>query len=306
MPPAATHTANPQEPLTALADDTVVNQFLSQISERWGSGIVAVILYGSYLRGARDTLLDFYVLLDQPCRTSSRMERLTMAALPPNVFFLTGPGDSAAKVAAMGFDQLMRAVEIDFHSYFWARFVQPFYTVFARDEASRKALSQLPVRAAATAIRETLPLMPPNFSARELWVKTFRETYRAELRSEGPERSESLVTGNHEVLSALLNEVGPLNDLVAGEESWAQPEVSGWKLWISRQRWRARRITGKVLSLARLFKAAFTFNDPLGYVLWKVERHSGIRETASERQRRHPLVFGWGVLWRLYRRGGFR
>jgi len=56
----------------------------------------------------------------------------------------------------------------------------------------------------------------------------------------------------------------------------------------------------------RLGKAAFTFNDPLDYVLWKVERHSGIHVEPTALQRRHPLLFAWPLLWRLYRRGGFR
>ena len=37
---------------------------LSQIKQRYGQGLLAVLIYGSYLRGKRDTLLDFYVLLD--------------------------------------------------------------------------------------------------------------------------------------------------------------------------------------------------------------------------------------------------
>ena len=40
------------------------DQLLDQIRERYGQGLQAVLIYGSYLRGKRDTLLDFYVLLD--------------------------------------------------------------------------------------------------------------------------------------------------------------------------------------------------------------------------------------------------
>ena len=40
------------------------DQLLGQIRERYGQGLLAVLIYGSYLRGKRDTLLDFYVLLD--------------------------------------------------------------------------------------------------------------------------------------------------------------------------------------------------------------------------------------------------
>ena len=40
------------------------DQLLNQIQKRYGQGLMAVLIYGSYLRGKRDTLLDFYVLLD--------------------------------------------------------------------------------------------------------------------------------------------------------------------------------------------------------------------------------------------------
>jgi hypothetical protein len=68
----------------------------------------------------------------------------------------------------------------------------------------------------------------------------------------------------------------------------------------------ARRAYGKAVCLLRLMKAAFTFEGGADYILWKIERHSGVRVEASPFQRRHPLLGGWGLLWRLYRQGAFR
>jgi len=67
-----------------------------------------------------------------------------------------------------------------------------------------------------------------------------------------------------------------------------------------------RRIQGKALSLLRLAKAVFTFRGGVDYILWKLERHSGVKIEASERVRRHPLIYGWGLAWRLYRQGILR
>ena len=36
-------------------------------------------------------------------------------------------------------------------------------------------------------------------------------------------------------------------------------------------------------------------------VLWKIERHSGRPVEITERQRRHPFLFAWPVLFRLLR-----
>ena len=49
-------------------------------------------------------------------------------------------------------------------------------------------------------------------------------------------------------------------------------------------------------------KTAGTFDDWVPYILWKVERHSGEPVEVTDRQRRHPLIFGWPVLFRLLRR----
>ena len=54
--------------------------------------------------------------------------------------------------------------------------------------------------------------------------------------------------------------------------------------------------------MIRLIKSALTFGDWLPYALWKLNRHSGVTIELTERQRRHPLIFGWPVLIRLIRR----
>jgi hypothetical protein len=63
---------------------------------------------------------------------------------------------------------------------------------------------------------------------------------------------------------------------------------------------------GKLLNLARLVKAAFTFQGGLDYVLWKVKRHSGVEIQVTDWQRRHPVLAAPSLAWKLYRRGAFR
>jgi len=62
----------------------------------------------------------------------------------------------------------------------------------------------------------------------------------------------------------------------------------------------------KTIAFVRLLKSATTFGDWLPYILWKVERHSGEPLIVSERQRRHPFIFGWPVFLELLRRGVLR
>ena len=60
-----------------------------------------------------------------------------------------------------------------------------------------------------------------------------------------------------------------------------------------------RRPLAKFIYLLALLKSIATFGDWLPYVLWKLERHTGNQVELTERQRRHPLIWGWPVLLRV-------
>jgi hypothetical protein len=70
--------------------------------------------------------------------------------------------------------------------------------------------------------------------------------------------------------------------------------------------WRLRRWQGKILTVLRLAKAAFTFQDSINYAAWKIERHTGVRVEVTPMLRRHPVLWGFKVSWRLLRRGVLR
>jgi hypothetical protein len=70
--------------------------------------------------------------------------------------------------------------------------------------------------------------------------------------------------------------------------------------------WRILKPLRKTICLIQLLKSAATFGDWLPYVLWKLERHSGTPIVLSDRQRRHPLIWGWPVFLRVLRRRDLR
>jgi hypothetical protein len=123
--------------------------------------------------------------------------------------------------------------------------------------------------------------------------RAFEETYRAELRSEGSERATELVKADAEryrrVTALALSAVGNMASADACTAAW-----------------RRRRRTSKLLNVARLMKATFTFDGALDYVLWKVKRHSGVVLPVTDWQRRHPLLSAPVLAWKLYRLGAFR
>lgn len=287
------------------------DQLIDAIRRRYGSGVSAILIYGSYLRGKRDTLLDFYVLLENYAAMRSRGQAALARALSPNVFQVQcgdPPAEARAKVAVMTLERFEHAMSHDFHSYFWARFAQPSGLLYCRDEATRERVAGAIVQASATFVKAVVPLLPAEFSAADLVGHGFSLTYRSELRSEPSGYAAGLYghdTAWYESQVALLAGAGLCYH--AGARPGMYVNETGRA---GRRRaylaWWSRRLQGKALSVLRLLKAVLTFDRGFEYLLWKIGRHSGERIELTKRQRKYPLLFGWPVLWRLYRRGAFR
>jgi hypothetical protein len=126
--------------------DPQVDALVSAMRERFGEAVDAIVLYGSFTRGQRDTLLDLYVLM-RDLDSLSTFHRF-LARLPPNVYQVN-VGGIRAKVAVMTFGQLERGVQRDVAPYFWARFAQPSAVVYQRDAAARARFVRLVANAAA-------------------------------------------------------------------------------------------------------------------------------------------------------------
>ena len=293
------------------ADLQTLQPLISEIRAKHGASLLAILVYGSWLRGKRDTMLDFYVLLDDYSTLDSFWQGLMCRLLPPNVYHIhlqQGGDEQRAKYALLTLKRFCNAVKHDFHSYFWARFAQPCKIVHARDEAVRTALEVAFNDAAVSFVRRVLPQLPERFSSRELWTFGLALTYRCELRTESSNRPETIYEYNAAACDRVTRSLAGANMSYSrgdqDDEFDSHVGISARRL--SRVTWWSRRAQGKLLSVLRLGKAAFTFNDPLQYLLWKIERHTGIYIEPSPRQLRHPLIFAWPLLWRLYRRGAFR
>lgn len=283
---------------TSTPDDPALTAIVTTLQRRYGDSLEAIVLYGSYLLGKRDSLLDCYALLNDRGRTvQGNWQWLLQRLLPPNVYYLSRAelgADAHAKCATVTVDQLRHAISNDSHSYFWSRFAQPCAVLYSADESAAQTVLRLRAAAIARCIAEASQLVRTEHSSREFWLQLFKATYSAELRAESPERAGLLVDANHAYYDTLYN---------AGNAA-ATPKTRSDRA--QQSLWRRRRWRGKTLSVLRLMKASLTFSDGLDYLLWKVERHSGVHLEASERQRRYPLLFAWPLIWRAYRRGGFR
>lgn len=285
---------------------------------RYGDAVLGVLYYGSCFRTGTeaDGILDIFLIVDE---YASIYERRLLAVanhvLPPNVFYAEMEIDGKTlrtKYAVISLQQFEHRTSARcFHTFFWARFAQPCALTYARDAAVQRRVATALAGAARTFIGRSLALQPETFSSATLWTNALRASYRTELRPEAPGAAARLVAANdarYTKLTELLVDQIPqlVRDTAAADEPVFRSGLSVWQRRRGRFAWLIRRPQGKLINLLRIMKAAFTFDGGVDYVLWKIERHSGVRVEATPMLRRHPLLACWPTVWRLYRAGAFR
>ena len=289
---------------------------LQPLEARFGEALLGVILYGSCRRRDQvdEGLVDLLVIVSSYRQAyGSGMSAAFNRLLPPNVYYLEADspqGRLRCKYAVISLGQFQRRCRHPVDLYFWARFSQPSRLVLARSDTLANTLTNTLAETLAAARAQAArhfagsikPLAPPLAMPVDFWSYALATTYRCELRPEPPSAARRLIEADADYwtgLSGLLAEEGQATSTTA-------TTASGLRRMKVRMAWALRRLTGKLYNLARLFKAAGTFSNGIDYIVWKVERHSGVRVEPTERMRRHPRLAAWGLAWRMWRQKGFR
>jgi hypothetical protein len=297
-----------------------VQVLIDEILARHGQAAQGILFYGSCLRTGDDLdgLIDLYLLVDSYRKAYSGTgvgPAILNALLPPNVFYLEREFEGQTvrtKYAVLSLADFLKGTSKRwFHSYLWGRFSQPTGILYARSEKVADLVLKGFARSVLTFTHRVLPRMDTEFTARQLWSRGLELSYRAELRSERPEKRARLVDAApqyYEDVTRLSMDTPPYPvAAIAGTDPIQyRLDISDGARLISRFAWGLRSWQGKLLSVLRLVKAMTTFEGGVDYILWKIKRHSGVTVDVEPRLRRHPLLAMWVLSWRLYRRGGFR
>jgi hypothetical protein len=282
-----------------------IRAFAAQLAQDIGAE--AVLFYGSILRtGDLTGVLDYYVLTARP--PAGRLEPW----LWPRVGYRQaelGGETLRAKIAVMSLPTFRRAAAGQtLDTTVWARFVQPAAIVHAASPAAEAEVVQAIAAAAETAARYAALLGPARGLAEDYWAALFRSTYRAEFRVEPPGRERQILAYDKARYDALL----PLA-WASGGVRFSQtgadlaPQLSNGERRRLRAAWRRRALAGKPLNIARLTKAAFTFEGETRYAAWKIERHTGVQIPITPFRERYPILAAPAAalaLWRARRRRG--
>ena len=288
-----------------------VQSFAAHIAAQYPGAARAVLFYGSCLRSEQldGQMLDFYLIVST---YEAAYDRKWMATwnrrLPPNVFPFQHEG-LMAKVAVLS--------EEDFHDLnrpaasavsVWARFAQPSRLVWAADEAARSMTARAISGAAPTLLNAALALTEREVGVLDLWQSGFQMTYGAELRAERNDRPASVVEFDPERYArfgqAALQHT-PIANETRGDNIHILPDPYG-RIMQERRRWPALRRNGKLLTVARLAKAAFTYAGGIDYLAWKINRHAGTHIEIKPWQRKWPLVAALFLVPKLLAKGAVK
>jgi hypothetical protein len=257
-------------------------------------------------------VLDYYLLVDDYAAAyGSRFLALLNRALPPNVFYveIDHAGERLrAKYAVFSQRDFAARAGGGPDARVWARFCQPARLVWASDAAARADALASVVRATRTAAAQMLSWLPGDASEQRvepasLWTRGFRETYGSELRGEPGGTIDALYEAQpqrYDRVAELALASDPRFAVRADGDALRVASDPAWRA-AARRAGSVRRRAAKALTFLGLVKTTLTFDDWVSYALWKLERHSGRPVEVTERQRRHPFVYGWPVLFRLLR-----
>ena len=308
---------NQDSPDTKSIAAPSLQYLVDALLSRHGSGINSMLFYGSCLRSGNvfDGLVDLYLIVDNyRSFYGNRRQALANWILPPNVLYIelpVGENTLRCKYTVVSSADFERGASRWFETYIWGRFTQPVDVIHCRDEQSRAHINTQLNQCAINFLNKVLPRLPAEGTIEALWRVGLQFSYGVELRAEGKVRAKELIQADHDYYverfkSAADHLKFDVEIISAADTPRYRADVPTLYRHLSRLSWPLRRIEGKTLSVFRVVKALFTFEGGVDYLIWKLERHSGQTIVISDRVRNYPLIFIWGLLFRLYRRGVFR
>ena len=283
------------------------------VAAAFGPAAAAVIHYGSHAQrsGARpESAHDFFVIVDRyadayralhaAARTRFRPATATLLAhvLPPNVVRLAAPlppRTLQAKCAVFSLRDFARACSPRARDHFaQGRLFQQVQLAWARDAASRDAVTDALVAARARTYAWGRPFLPARFDVDRYCRVLLETSFAAEIRPEQGDRIAQLLAAQHDTLRHVY---GALLEHLAATSILA-PEGNVYRQRVpvtTAERVRARLYFARSMmrSTARWFKYVALFDNWLDYIVQKIARRTGVAIELTERERRWPLIFLW-------------
>jgi len=300
----------------AQSAEPALPAFTRYFQERFGSELLAVILYGSCLSQVtrrESSIYDFFLICGR-YRPFYRNWKLALFNyfLPPNIFYFELQDPEAGRLAGKYSVTSLRDFRHETSprardTYHLGRFAKRVVISYTRDEKVREGLIDAILSAMEQNIALALPFLPPRFQRDEFILTLLGMSYRGETRMDLDSKVEELFRAEAEyyrqcyaeLLRACLleNNLGSESD--GGYSLPEKPRRRRFRL----MKTRAFLFQTRIRTYLRWPKYIITFDNWLDYLLSKLERSKGIRLELTARERKYPLIFCWKHFFRLKRAG---
>ena len=290
----------------------------------FGSTTAALLHYGSHAQHSdarRESAHDFFIIVDNyqvafdslqaalGTGWSPRTAAILANILPPNVISVTeadAPSPSSplhAKCAILSLTDLERACSPRSKDHFVkGRLFQKLQLAWSRDAESRARVANALIDARVGTFSWVRPYLPQDFDTERYCRSLLETSYAAEIRPEGGERTEVLLTAQRD---ALLRMYAALLERLAGSRILTK-EGNVYRLNEPVNALERARVTlyfrrSKARATTRWFKYVWLYDDWLSYIVQKISRRSGVEIELTPRERRWPLIFLWPKAFRYLR-----
>ena len=302
------------------SDDAALDAAVRRLVAAAGESLRGLVFFGSRRTGAARadawSAYDVFVIVSayRPfygalrraglCGKRPRLLALVSRLLPPTQCSLRFEAEGVhVKASVLDEHTLARETSPDRRDHFCiGRLFQPTRLLHARDQAARDAILACLVSAQRETWSWARPWLPPEFDASAYGLAALRTSMRWEVRPEPAGRADLLWDAQRalqgpvfEALLAELAAAGELREVAGRAGAWRPTRPVGR---FERLRREAYFRLSSARSTARWLKHVVSFEGWLEYIVQKASRHGGEEVRLTERERRLPLVFLWGRVFR--------
>ncbi|MBI2059765.1 MAG: hypothetical protein HYT87_08345 [Nitrospirae bacterium] len=312
-------------PASELTD--LLNSTFTQVPDEWkqrfvgyfhglyGEGLLAVVLYGSYLSPSlrKPTSFPDFIVVAKERTNANRTwgQRILYPFLPPNALSGSIPTTSGTplpcKYYVLAADDFEKATDYDTRDLAIAgRLSKRIAVIHASGVAALAHVTQACARSMVLNAALALPSFDGPFELDEFSAATLNVSYRAEFRMTEAGKVKAIFNAEAEfyrqAYAVVLEELRDAGLVKSDGRRWQPtPQVESFRILAEELIRRSRR-NGKW----RLVKYILLFRGWTRYLVDKIERSQGERIELTALQKRFPLIFAWGHFFRLLRQGRLR
>ncbi len=288
--------------------------FLSFFKSRFKDSLLAVIFYGSKLHSetaSPTSSPDFYVIVSSyKDAHKSLFHRLLNKILPPSIYFLT-INERFCKYNILSIKDFRRELSEKARDiYNLGRLSKRFLVIYWKNESIKEEIAgkyleglKTVCNMAAATFNTGEEIALDGFIKRALSL-----SYIGETRVEADDKVDKLFMCERDFYTHVFNnllsvEAEKFGCIYSPEDKKLKCVAGGLNKKLKRLYVRFFLSKSKFRTVLRWPKYAFTCEGWVDYLAAKVERTKGIKLKLTEKERRHPFIFGWKYLFLMWRKG---